>query len=159
LRQFEWKSKAGSAIFGGLAGDCDMATTARATANGIFDDGGGHHQSATAALSAEGLAIAAADGTQIALWAPEDLTRTSEALSFRVGSRLHAGTFSFDIDAGGELIRALAIIPDADAPPNSRALASTMVTVVGLTLAAMFVLAQAFFWLAERLFAPNVPGN
>lgn len=131
-----------------------MATTARATADGLFDDGGGRQQPARAELSLDGLAIFAANGTRIALWMPGDLVRTTGLDGFRIGTSRQVGGFVFDIDAGGDLIRALASIPDGNAPMMPRTLVWTMVMIVAVALAALFVSAWGFFWLSEWLTAP-----
>ncbi|PKR88857.1 hypothetical protein CXZ10_12100 [Pleomorphomonas diazotrophica] len=135
-----------------------MAKTAWAMAEGQFDAGDGAFQPARAELSHDGLAIIAADGEPITLWRPADLIRAMVPDGFRIGARRQTGIFVFDPDHGGELIRALASIPDADAPMMPRALISTMVMIVGLALAALFALGWGFFWLIEWLTAPAIPG-
>lgn len=130
-----------------------MAKTAWAVAEGQFDAGDGSFQPARAELSHDGLAIVAADGEPIALWRPADLIRAMVPDGFRIGARRQTGIFVFNPDDGGELIRALASIPDADAPMMPRALVSTMVMIVGLALAALFALGWGFFWLIEWLTA------
>lgn len=129
-----------------------MATTAWATTDGTFDDGDGHGRPARAELSRQGLAIVAADGERIALWKSAELIRTMGPDGFRIGARRQAGIFVFDPDTGGDLIRALAVIPDAGAPMMPRTLAGTMVTIVMMALAALFALAWGFFWLIGWLF-------
>jgi len=129
-----------------------MATTAWATTDGIFDDGDGRHRPARAELSADGLAVIAADGELIALWKSAELIRTMEPDGFRLGARRQAGMFVFDPDTGGDLIRALAVIPDADAPMMPRTLVWTMVMIVAMAIAALFALGWGFFWLIEWLF-------
>jgi hypothetical protein len=139
-----------------------MVTTAWATAEGIFDGDGQRRQPARAELSHDGLSVLTADGKLIAVWNPADLVRTMGPDGFRIGARRQAGAFVFDPGTGGDLIRALAVIPEAGAPATSRQLALTMVTVVAMTLAALFVLAWGFFWLIGWLFAsgpgPGVAG-
>lgn len=131
-----------------------MARTARAAADGFFDDGGGRRQPARAELRPDGLVIFAINGMQITLWMPGDLVRTTGPDGFRIGAKQQLGRFVFDADTGGDLIRALASIPDADAPMMPRTMASTMVMIVALALAALLALAWGFFWLIEWLSAP-----
>ncbi len=132
-----------------------MAATVLAMADGIFDDGGGRRRPARAELVLDGFAIVAADGELIALWKPVDLVRTTGPDGFRVGARRQPGTFVLDPETGGDLIRALAVIPGADAPIMPRTLVWTMVMMVAMALAALFTLAWGFFWLIEWLFAPG----
>ena len=129
-----------------------MATTVRATADGIFDGGDGHRRSARGELSRKGLAIVAADGEPIALWKPTDLVRTSGPDGFRIAARRRAGVFVLAPGTGGDLIRVLAAIPDPDAPMRPQALISTMVVIVAVVLVTLFALASGFFWLIEWLF-------
>lgn len=132
-----------------------MATTARVTADGLFEAGDGCRQPARAELFQEGLVIVAADGERIAVWKPVDLMRTMGLDGFRIGARRQVGVFVFDPDTSGDLIRALAAIPDADAPMRPRSLVWTMVMIVAVTLAALVALAWGFFWLIEWLFGPG----
>lgn len=129
-----------------------MATTAWATTDGFFDGGDGRSRPARAELSYEGLAIVEADGGAIALWKSADLVRTMGPDGFRIGDRRRAGLFVFDPDTGGDLIRALAVIPDADAPIMPRSLVWTMMMIVTVALAALFALTWGFFWLIEWMF-------
>lgn len=129
-----------------------MATTAGATAGGFFDEGGGRRRPARAVLSHDGLAITAADGKPIALWRPAELVRTLGPDGFRISVGRQVGLFVFDPESGGDLIRALALIPDAAAPMLPRNLVSTMVFIVAVALAALVALAWGAFWLAERFF-------
>lgn len=124
-----------------------MVTTAWAVADGVFDQDGQRRQPAKAAFSPDGLSILSADGELIALWNPTDLVRTMGPDGFRICTRRQTGAFVFDPDTGGDLIRALAGIPEPGAPETLRALALTMVIVVVMALAAVFVLAWGFFWL------------
>lgn len=130
-----------------------MAKTAWAMADGLFDGGDGHSRPARAELSHDGLAIIASDGEAVALWKPGDLIRLMAPDGFRIGARRQSGIFVFDPDIGSELIRALASIPEADAPMIPRTLAWTMVMIVGLALAALFALGWGFFWLIEWFLA------
>lgn len=132
-----------------------MAKTAWAMAYGQFDAGDGSFRPARAELSHDGLAIIAADGEPLTLWRPADLIRAMVPDGFRIGARRQTGIFVFNPDDGGELIRALASIPDADAPMTSRTLAGTMVMMVVLVLAALFALGWGSFWLIEWLTAPG----
>lgn len=132
-----------------------MTTTAWATVDGYFEDGGGVRRPARAELSHEGLAILALEGQAIVSWRSADLIRTMEGDGFRIGARLQAGTFVFDPESGADLIRALASVPDADAPMMPRALVWTMVTIVALALSSLFALGWGFFWLIGWLAAPD----
>jgi hypothetical protein len=146
-------------ISAGCRGDCDMATTAWAAADGIFNENE-RRQPAKAALSRKGLAIIAADGEPIALWKATDLLRTVGPDGFRIGARRQTGVFVLEPGTGGDLIRALAAIPGADAPMMPRTLIRTMVMIVAVVLTALFVLAWGFFWLAEWLVASGTgPGH
>jgi len=133
-----------------------MAMTAWATTAGVFDGGDGRTRPARVELSREGLAIVGVDGGPIALWKPADLVRTFGPDGFRIGNRRQAGLFVFDPDTGGDLMRALAVIPDADAPVMSRALVGSMVMIVAGALAALFAFAWGFFWLIEWMFQTGV---
>ncbi len=139
-----------------------MTTTAWATVEGLYQEGDGRHRPARAELSRKGLAIVGSDGETVVLWRSMDLVRTLGTDGFRIGARRQAGMFVFDPDTGSDLIRALASIPDVDAPMMPRALASTMVVIVVLTLSALFVLGWGFFWVVEWLMAPGggsgIPG-
>ena len=137
-----------------------MTTTAWATADGHFEDGDGGRRPARAELSHDGLAVLSPEGQVIASWRSKDLVRTMGADGFRIGARLQAGTFVFDPDGGADLIRALASVPDADAPMMPRALVWTMVTIVALALSSLFALGWGFFWLIGWLTAPGAgPGT
>lgn len=129
-----------------------MATTAWATADGFYDEGDGHRQPAKAELSHDGLSIITIDGEAIALWKSTDLERTMEQECFRIGTRQQTGAFIFDPDRGGDLIRVLARLPDADAPVMPQVLVGTMVTIVVVALAALFALTWGGFWIFERLY-------
>ena len=130
-----------------------MATTAWAAAEGLFEDGDGHRQLARAELSLKGLAVVAADGAEIALWKPPHLARAMGADGFRISARSQSGVFITDPDLGRDLIRALASIPNADAPMMPRALVWTMVLIVGMALASLFALVWGFSWFVEWLTA------
>lgn len=127
-----------------------MATTAWAAADGLFSEDE-RRQPAKAELSYDGLAIIAADGEPIALWKATDLVRTMGPDGFRIGARRQSGVFVLEPGTGADLIRALAAIPGADAPMMPRSLVWTMVMIVAVVLAALFVLAWGFFWLAKWL--------
>lgn len=133
-----------------------MTTTAWATADGHFEDGDGRGRPARAKLSHEGLSILAPEGQAIVFWKSTDLIRTMGADGFRIGARLQAGTFVFDPEAGADLIRALASVPDADAPMLPRTLVWTMVTIVALALSSLFALGWGLFWLIGWLTEPGV---
>ncbi|MCM5552640.1 hypothetical protein [Pleomorphomonas sp. NRK KF1] len=133
-----------------------MTTTTWATVEGDFEEGDGQRRSARAELSPNGLAIIAPEGDVVALWRPVDLIRTMGTDGFRIGARRQAGIFVFDPERGADLIRALASIPDADAPMMSRSLVWTMIMVVALAISAMFVLGWSFFWLIEWFTARGV---
>ncbi|MBS1180361.1 MAG: hypothetical protein H6Q99_241 [Proteobacteria bacterium] len=127
-----------------------MATTAWAAADGIFSEDE-RRRPAKAELSRDGLAIITADRETIALWKATDLVRTVGPDGFRIGARRQSGVFVLEHGTGDDLIRALAAIPGADAPMMPRSLVWTMVMIVAMVLAALFVLAWGFFWLAEWL--------
>ena len=129
-----------------------MVTTGWATAEGFYDAGGGQRQPAKAELSHDGLAIVAVDGAPIARWKLTDLVRTMVPDGFQISVRGQVGGFVFDPSAGSHLVGALARIPDAGAPVMPRTLVWNMMVMVAVALAALFVLAQALFWIAERLF-------
>lgn len=133
-----------------------MAMTAWATTAGVFDGGDGRRRPARAELSHEGLAIVGVDGRPIALWKSTDLVRTFGPDGFRIGDRRQAGLFVFDPDVGGDLMRALAVIPDAGAPVMPHSLIGTMVMIVTGGLAALVAFAWGFFWLIEWLFDTGV---
>lgn len=133
-----------------------MAATVDARADGVFDAGDGSQWQATAELSQNGLAVVGAGGEQLALWKPRELLRTMGSDGFRIGSRLRTGVFVFDPRFGGDLIRALAVFPDAGAPASPRNLVSTMALIVIVVLTSLFVLAWGFFWLAEWLLRSGV---
>ncbi|MBS1166980.1 MAG: hypothetical protein H6R00_3005 [Proteobacteria bacterium] len=133
-----------------------MAMTAWATTAGVFVGGDGRSRPARAELSHEGLAIFGVDGRPIALWKPTDLVRTFGPDGFRIGDRRQAGLFVFDPDTGSDLMRALAVLPDAEAPAMPRALVGTMVMIVAGGLAALFAFAWGFFWLIEWMFETGV---
>lgn len=132
-----------------------MATTAWAAADGFYDEGDGQRRPARAELSDGGLVIVAANGAPIARWKLIDLVRTMAPDGFRITDRRRASGFVFDPDRGRDLVLALARIPDARAPILPRTLIWTMVTMVAVAFATLFVLAGGIFWAAERLFGPG----
>lgn len=132
-----------------------MATTAWAAADGFYEDGDGRRQPAKAELSQDGLVIMTSDDAPIARWKLADLVRTMVPNGFMISVRRQAGGFVFDPATGSDLIRALARIPDIDAPVMPGTLIRTTVIMVAVALAALFVLAQGSFWVAERLFGPG----
>lgn len=127
------------------------ATWAKATGRFLAADGGTFEVSAELTLRA--LTVTTPAGNELASWPTGQLLRASGPDGFRIECRRSPGALMIDIGANADFIRALAAIPERDAPMVPRQIVWTMLVIVLASLVALAGLAWGLFWLVGWLFA------
>lgn len=126
------------------------ATWAMATGRFVTADGGA--VAATAELTMRALTVKTTAGQELASWPTGQLQRASGPDGFRIESRRSPGALVIDIGGNADFIRALAAIPERDAPMVPRQIVWTMLVIVLASLIALAGLAWGLFWLVGWLF-------